>query len=404
MSAVTERPVGASPKRGLGLLLASTGVSVTGDGMLLAAAPLMAAALSRDPLAVASVSAAGYAAWLLVGLPAGALVDRWDRRTVMVASDLGRAAVLVAFVLLVLSDNGSIAALAVAVFLVGIGSCFFDPAAQALIPAIVGRDKERLSHANGRLWAIDTFGRSLAGPPVGAAAFAAGRVLPFGLDASSFLLSAALVSRLPTLSNKPANQHEPMLRAIRIGMAHLVRHPELRTVTLGMASYNLGYNIAFATLVLYAQDVLNLGTVGFGLLIGSGALGGIAGGWIAPRIAAASTARSAYAITLGVQAAAWLAVLLAANPWIAAVALAFVGVASTTGSVVGGSTRQLHTPDDMLGRVVSSTRLFGIGSAALGSILGGVVADAGGLGAPFIVAAGLLALASLAFLPLHGAR
>jgi MFS family permease len=397
MSAVTERPVEASPKRGLGLLLASTGVSVTGDGMLLAAAPLMAAALSRDPLAVASVSAAGYAAWLLVGLPAGALVDRWNRRTVMVVSDLGRAAVLFAFVLLVVSDNATI-------FLVGVGSCFFDPAAQAVIPAIVGRDKERLSQANGRLWAIDTFGRSLAGPPAGAALFGAARVLPFGLDAGTFLLSAALVSRLPAPPAKPAIQHAPMLRSIKAGMAHLVRHPELRTVTLGMASYNLGYNVAFATLVLYAQDVLNLGTVGFGLLIATGALGGIAGGWLAPRINAALSARSAYAVTLGVQGAAWLTVLLAGNAWVAGVALLFVGIASTTGSVVGGSTRQLHTPDEMLGRVVSSTRLFGIGSAALGSVLGGVVADAGGLGAPFIAAACLLALASLAFVALRRTR
>jgi MFS family permease len=372
--------------------------------MLLAAAPLMAAALSRDPLAVASVSAAGYAAWLLVGLPAGALVDRWNRRGVMVASDLGRAAVLLAFVLLVLSDNATVATLCGAVFLVGIGSCFFDPAAQAVIPTIVGRDKERLSRANGRLWAIDTFGRSLAGPPAGAAAFAAARVLPFGLDASSFLLSAALVSRLPAPPAKPSIEHAPMLHAIKVGVAHLVRHPELRTVTLGMASYNLGYNIAFATLVLYAQDVLDLGTVGFGLLIASGALGGIAGGWLAPRIASKLSARSAYAVTLGVQAAAWCTVFLFANPWVTAAALVFVGIASTTGSVVGGSTRQLHTPDELLGRVVSSTRLFGIGSAAVGSVLGGVVADAGGLDAPFVIAAALLAVASLAFVPLRRSR
>ena len=401
---MTERAVAAPPRRGLGFLLASTGVSVTGDGMLLAAAPLMAAALSRDPLAVASVSAAGYAAWLFVGLPAGALVDRWDRRTVMVVSDLGRALVLLAFVALVLADRATIGLLAAAVLLIGIGSCFFDPAAQAVIPAIVGRDKERLSRANGRVWAIDTFGRSLAGPPAGSAAFAASHMLPFALDASSFLLSAALVSRLPPTPTKPDVTHPPMLSAIKVGIAHLFRHPELRTVTLGMATYNLGYNIAFATLVLFAQDVLDVGTVGFGLLIGCGALGGIVGGWLAPRIATTLSARSAYATTLGVQAAAWLVVLVVADPWVTALALVCVGVASTTGSVVGGSTRQLHTPDDLLGRVVSSTRLFGIGSAALGSLLGGVIADVGGLGAPFAAATALLAVAAVAFMPLHRAR
>src|SRR4051794_11092691 len=138
MSTMTEPSPTAPPRRGLGYLLASTGVSVTGDGILLAAAPLMAAALSRDPLAVASVTAAGYAAWLFLGLPAGALVDRWSRRKVMVIADLSRALILVGFVALVLTDLASIAALATAVFLIGVGSCFFDPAAQAMIPAIVG--------------------------------------------------------------------------------------------------------------------------------------------------------------------------------------------------------------------------------------------------------------------------
>jgi MFS family permease len=396
MSAVTERPVVKHPGRGLGWLLASTGISVTGDGMLLTAAPLMAAALSHDPLSVASVSAAGYAAWLLLGLPAGALVDRWNRRLVMVTADLARALVLACFAVLVVADVATIGLLAAAVFLVGIGSCFFDPAAQALIPGLVGRDRERLGRANGRLWAIDTFGRSLAGPPLGAAAFVVTRSLPFGIDAASFLASAALVSRLP---ESPAQaSREPILTAVRDGVRYLFSRPELRTVTLGMAAYNLGYNIAFATLVLFAQDVLHISTVAYGLLVASMAIGGIAGGWIGPRIHRAMPARLAYAMTLAVQGVAWLAVLLAGNPWLVGLVLACVGVASTTGSVIGGSARQLHSPDDILGRVVSTTRLLGIGSAAAGALLGGAFADAGGLRAPFCAASVLLLLSALAFL------
>jgi MFS family permease len=398
MSTVTERSSTVPGRRGLGLLLTATGVSVTGDGVLLAASPLMAAALSRDPLAVASVSAAGYGAWLLLGLPAGALVDRWDRRRVMVLADLGRALVLLGFIALVLTNLASIAALAVVVFLVGVGSCFFDPAAQSLIPVLVGRDKERLARANGRLWSVDTFGRSLAGPPLGAAAFAAARALPFSIDAASFLVSAGLVARLPA-SDRPADTiHAPILSAIKDGVAFLFRHAELRRVTLGMATYNFGYNVAFATLVLYAQDSLNVGTIGFGLLVASMAIGGIAGGWLAPRLTKKLSPGTAYAASLITQALVWISVVLVGNPWVAGISLAVLGVASVTSSVVGGSTRQLHSPDELLGRVVSTTRLLGIGSAALGALAGGLLADVWGLAAPFWAASALLAVGSFAFM------
>lgn len=120
---------GRPTRRGLGLLLASTGVAITGQGMLTAAAPLLAASLTRDPFAVSAVTAASYAAWLLIGLPAGALVDRWPRRQVLVITDLLRAVVLGALTLLIATDRASVPALVLAVFLVGVGSCFFDPAA-----------------------------------------------------------------------------------------------------------------------------------------------------------------------------------------------------------------------------------------------------------------------------------
>src|SRR3954447_25139498 len=117
-------------------LLASTAISVTGDGAFLAAAPLLAAALTRDPIAVSSVTAAVYVPWLLFGLPAGALVDRWSRRRVMVSADLARAGILAVFVALLMAGWLSLPMLVAAVVLVGIAQCFFDSAAQAVIPAI----------------------------------------------------------------------------------------------------------------------------------------------------------------------------------------------------------------------------------------------------------------------------
>jgi MFS family permease len=397
MSAVADDRTQVAPRpRGLAPLLASTAVSVTGDGMFLAAAPLLAASLTRNPLAVSAVAAAGYVAWFLVGLPAGALVDRWPRRAVLVAADLARAAVLAVLVVLVATEHANVPVVIGAVFLVGVGSCFFEPAAQAAIPTVVGRDKTALSHANGKLWAFDTFGRSLAGPPLGAAAFVAMAALPFGLDAVSFVASALLLSRLP-LGRPTVGGHEPVLRAVRAGVVYLARSAELRLLGLGMAAYNFGYNVAFATLVLYVQDVLQLGDFGYGALVATAAVGGIAGGWIGPRIGKRLSAGSVYALALLVQGAAWAAVWLTANPWAAGVALACLGVASTTVSVVGGAARQLLTPDNMLGRITAATRLLGIGSAGLGALAGGLVARVGGVEAPLVVAAVLLGLFSVTF-------
>jgi MFS family permease len=386
-------------KRGLRLLLASTAVAITGQGMVTAAAPLLAASLTRDPILVSAVTAASYAAWLGFGLPAGALVDRWPRRRVMVVTDLSRALALAAFTLSLVIGVGNIATLIVAVFVLGVGACFFDPAAQAAIPALVGRNKSALSDANGKLWALDTFGRSLAGPPLGAGAFAVVAALPFGVHTAALVVSAALLFAIPGLERdkKTASVREPLTRAIVAGVGFLARHAELRALGLGMAIYNFGFNLAFAPFVLYAQDQLGVGDFGFGLLVGTMAVGGIAGGWIAPRIPASVTARQVYAWSLLVQSLGWVLTLLTDAAWLAGGALTLVGLASTTVSVVGGSARQMLTPDEMLGRVVSGTRLLGIGAAGLGALTGGAVADVGGLSAPFIASAALLAVAALPF-------
>lgn len=399
----TEQAAQTATRHGLGRLLGSTGVAITGHGMLTAAAPLMAASLTRNPLAVSAVTAGSYAAWLFVGLPAGALVDRWSRRRVMVTTDLLRACVLLGLAVLILVGHANVAAVVLTVFLIGVGSCFFDPAAQAAIPAVVGRDKGVLSRANGRMWALDTFGRSLAGPPLGAALFSIAAVLPFAIDGVALLSSALILSGLGALAvTGDGVQPERLVRAVRKGVSYLFHQRELRHLTFAMAAYNLGYNLAFATLVLFAQDHLGVSDFGYGLLVAAMALGGVAGGWIAPRLPSRFTPLHAYALALALQSLAWVIVVVVQSPWVAGAGLALVGVASTTVSVVGGSARQLLTPDSMLGRVVSVTRLLGIGSAAIGALLGGGIADAGGVVIPFIVAAAALVAFSVTFAVLAG--
>lgn len=386
---------------GLAVLLSASGVAVLGQGMAVAAAPLMAATLTRDPVAVSAVTAATYVAVLIFGLPAGALVDRWPLRRLMVVADLARCAVLAAFTAAVSTGVASIWMLVLIVLLVGIGGCFFDPASQSAIPEVVGRDSEQLARANGKVWAIDTFGRSLVGPTLGALAFGIGAAIPFGAQSVTFLLSGLILLLLPELRAAHVPQVSTSIRSdIREGVAFLANHGELRLLALGMACFNFAYNVAFAPLVLFAQDHLGLTATQFGLLISVAALGGIAGGWIAPRIGRHLATVRVYAVALAIQGLAWG--LVAAGAWsgiaFAAVGMLGIGVVATTVSVVGGAARQLLTPQGKVARVVAATRVLGIGSAGLGALTGGAVAGiAGTTVVPLFAAAALLAIGAAVF-------
>ena len=391
----TEAPT----SRGLGRLLASTGVSIAGQGMVIAAVPLMAASLTRSPMGVSITVAATYAAWLIAGLPAGALVDRWHRRVTMVVADLVRAVLLGLFALAVMTDKASLWLLIAVVFLVGVAGCFFDPAAQAAIPAVVGRDQQTLAKANGRIWSLDLLGRSLVGPPVGAALFAVAAVLPFAANAVTFAISALFLVGLGHLGRPTHAQHEQtrLARSVADGIAFLARHRELRGLTLGMASFNLVYNLGYATLVLFAQERLGLDERGFGILLAMLAVGGLLAGWLSPRLSGRVSTLQMYAGCLLAQGVAWAAVALTETAFVAGAALIVVGLASMTATVIGATARQSLTEDHMLGRMSAGTRVVGLGAAGFGAIAGGALADVGSLSTPLLVAAAVASTLALVF-------
>lgn len=135
-----------------------------GQGAALTAMPLLAASVTRDPVAVSVVAASSYAAALLIGLPAGALVDRSPLRSTMVRADLTRVALLASLALAVVGGAASIPVITLAAFGLAVGACFFDPAAQAMVPAVVGRDAPALARVNGSLWTLDTLGAPSLAP------------------------------------------------------------------------------------------------------------------------------------------------------------------------------------------------------------------------------------------------
>ncbi|MBY8882664.1 MFS transporter [Actinacidiphila acidipaludis] len=390
-------PAAARDAAPLTPLLAAAGVSVTGDGAFQVATPLLAASLTRDPLAVSTVTAAFYLPWLIAGLPAGALADRWPRRRVMLAADLVRACLVGLLALLVATGHAGLLVLVTVVLLTGIAGCFFDASSQAVIPILAGRDKEVLTKVNGRYWSIDTVGRSLLGPSSGSLAFAAGRSLPFAGDALSFAASALCISRLPKMP--AAGTPQPLLSAIREGLTHLRRTRQLRELAATMAAYNFAYNIAMATFVLYVTGPLHIADSGYGILLALGALGGIATGWRAASITRNLDHRQTMTLATSLQALAWLGIATVHEPIAIAGFLGLIGAASTLMSVAASSARAALTPDHLLGRVVSAFRLFGIGAAGLGALAGGLTARQSDLRTPLWAAVALLVLTVVAHRP-----
>jgi len=385
-------------KRGLRALLASVTVSSLGDGVFLAATPLAAALITRSPAAVAAVSVAEFLPWLLVTPVAGALVDRWPHRTVMIVADIARATMLGILALLVAADAASVPVLALAAAAVMIGTTFHDTASQTVVPALAGRDADELNRANGRISAANIASKELIGPPVGSIAFGLVPWLPFLADAVSFLGSAALLTALPREPRtRDSRTTESLMRSIRTGVTWLAHQRTLRAMCTLITVGNLAYSAALATFVLFAQDILGLEPLGFGLLLAAGAVGGIIGGFAASWAIRTIGDTGALLAAMLAQVAAFAGLVVTTNPWIAGLELGLASVGTAVATVVAISTRQRLTPPEMLGRVTAAFRTFGVGALPLGAAIGGTVASAWGLHAPFILAAAVLTAATLAW-------
>jgi MFS family permease len=268
-------------------LLASSWATNLGDGIALAAGPLLVASLTRDAFLVSLAATVQWLPPLLFGLMAGALTDRLDRRLIVVVVDLTRAAVLVVLTLAVVTDHVPIAVALAALFVLGSAEVFADNSAQTLLPMLVHRDD--LALANSRLQAGFITVNQLAGPPLGAALFAVGAAWAFGAQAVVVALGAVLVLRvaLPPHGRDP-HQSTHLRHDIAEGFRWVRHHPPVRTLVLTIFTFNITFGAAWSVLVLYATERLGLGAVGFGLLTTISAVGGLLGtvayGWITRRL------------------------------------------------------------------------------------------------------------------------
>lgn len=359
----------------------ATSVSNLGDGIVLAAGPLLVASITREPFAVALAAFLQQVPWLLFGMAAGAVIDRVDRRTLTIVVDLIRFTVIGLLALAVFAGVASLPVVLLAMFLLGTAETFADNAASTLVATAV--PKEGLGVANSRLFGTAILGNQLAGPPVGAFLFGVGMAVPFGVNALCFLLAAVLISRISRQVVEREGEPRAMRHEVAEGLRWLWAHAPVRTLALTITAFNVTFGAAMAVYVLYATERLGLDEFGYGLLMTASAVGGLLGSatyrWLEERFSLATLMR----IGLVIETLTHLGLALTREPWLAAAIMVVFGVHAVVWGTTSTTVRQRAVPSRLLGRVTSVYLLGGVGGLALGSLLGGAIAQRWGVVAPY---------------------
>ena len=392
--------------RGLGRnfskLLAASGISNIGDGVLSAAFPLVVASITRDPVLVAGATVAQTLPWFLLALISGALVDRMDRRRVMVITDTFRAVLIAVMGIAVATETINLPIIYLIAFALGTAETFFDTSAEAFLPSVVGRSK--IETANGRIQGVEWVGNAFAGPPLGALLFGVTASLPFFFDAGTFLLAAVLIALITGSFKVERTEVKPLREEITSGLRWLFQQKVLRALAAMAGVTNLFVMGVISIFVLFAQDILQVSDAGYGVLLATLGIGGLAGALTAPRIIPVIGPGSTIQAVVVLQAALILVFGLNSNPWVAGLLMAVFGFLIVGWNVVSVSLRQTLTPDELRGRVSSAARMVSWGTQPLGAVMGGVIAGAFGLRAPYFVAAAAWILMAFVTAPIVNNR
>ncbi|GAA2690213.1 MFS transporter [Actinoplanes palleronii] len=364
-------------------LVGSSWATNLGDGISAAAGPLLVASLTDDPFRISLAALLSWAPPLVCGLYAGVLSDRHDRRRILLLANAVRVLVLLALIGTLATGRLSVELALLGLGLLSTAEVFADNTTGTLAPMLV--DRADLPLANARLSAGFITLNQLAGPPLGAALFAAGRAWPLAGEVLLLVAGTLLVSRvrLPAHS-RPATAG--VRRDVAEGVRWVVRHPAVRTLCLIVLIFNLAFGASWSVLVLYVSERLGLGSIGFGLVTTVMAAGGIlatgAYGWLTARVSLGNLMRIGLFIETGTHAVLGFT----ASPWVALPTFFLFGVHEFVWRTTATTVRQRSVPTHLQGRVGAVSVICIYGGLVVGAAAGGVLASRYGVAAPFQVA------------------
>ncbi len=362
-------------------LLSSAVVANAGDGMALAAGPLLVASLTRDPFLVSLALLSQWLPMLLFAVIGGVAADRVDRRRMVILVDLARAVVLTALVVFIVLGTANIALVLVVLFVLGTAETFGDSASSTLLPSLVAR--KDLGIGNARMQGAFLLTNQLVAPPIGAFLFAVAMALPFAANAAAFALGALLISRITGDIRSERIEMGGVMADMGEGIRWLMSHPPVRTLALTIFAFNVTYGAAWSVLVLYAGERLGLSAVGFGLLITATAVGGVIGtlayGSLERRFSLANMLR----VGLVIETAMHLSLALTTSVAVALATLVVFGAHAFVWGTLASVVRQRAVPNALLGRVSGVYRVGIVGGLVIGAPIGGLLARIFDITAPF---------------------
>jgi predicted MFS family arabinose efflux permease len=382
VSRLVEAVVPARLGTGFRWLLASSWTSNLGDGLMVAAGPLLVASQTHDPLLVAAAAMSTQLPWLMFGLFAGALADRLDRRVVVMFVDSVRAAVLAVLCLVIVTGHVDIWWVLLVMFVLGTAEVFADVTTGTLAPMLV--DKADLGIANARIMAGLVTVNQMIGPALGAFLFAVGMAVPFTVQAVCVALGAMLVSRIGTPRGAVRERVDTHVRQdIVEGVRWLVGNRPVRTLALVIVTFNITWAAPWSVLVLWALQRVGIDEAGFGLLITTAAAGGLLStlsyGWLERKVPLALLMR----LALLSEVVFHLLMALTTSPWAAYPLMFFFGAYAFVWGTLSTAVRQRAVPTEFQGRVGSVYQICVMGGMLIGSFLGGLIAQQWGLVAPW---------------------
>ncbi|MEO6651193.1 MAG: MFS transporter [Ilumatobacteraceae bacterium] len=374
----------------------SSAISNLGDGINFVAMPLLALSLTDDERLLSLTVFATFVPWLVLALPVGSIVDRLDRKMLMIASNTVRIGLFIGIGVAAMAERLDIWALIALLILVGSCEVLFDSSAQAFLPMIV--EPDQLPRANGLLFAAEVVAGSLAGLAIGAVLFDASVGLPFSVNALSFLIAAVLVLTIrPRRRPPPDTAAPPLDRRLRSGFRWLLDHRLLKTLAAMFTITNVGLMFGQGIFVKYAVEELGLDGIEFGILLAITAMGAASGGLIGYRVIDAFGLKTTVIVPYIVFGVAQVVIGIAQAAWLVAAAGFLLGAAITVWNVVTVTIRQREIPADRFGRVNAVYRWLGAAASATGVAAGGFVAFATDLRMPFLIGGAITLLAALLF-------
>ncbi len=371
--------------------------SKLGDGLMAAAAPLLAISLTKDTVLIALSGAMYLLPWLFFAIAIGTLVDRIDRRRTLVAVAIFRALVATTLAVLIFTNTLSIYGLLLSTFLIGTADVFNDTALQSVIPTILNKDQ--LERGNSRFQMSDTVLQQFIGMPLGAAFFVISASLPFGLNALGFAIAAVLLVLIPRrhIAKKVVDADRPSFKVQLVeGLRFLWNDKRIMRLVVATALIGFGFNIAGATAVLYLTQTLGVPKVLFGLLMLSGGVGGLLGAWASPKLSQRFGRGVVLAWSITMTSVFELCQGLSPNVYFFIIASVGAGFAIAGWNVLLMSLYHTLIPNEVFGRVHGARRTLVWGIMPIGALIGGVVAKID-LRAPYIVGGTFAILVAMYF-------